>query len=255
MKSIFLGFARWRLWIVLAFNDIKMRYKKSWIGIGWLSLSMTLLLGAKLVVFGQFTAKSISFFSVYLATGLLVWRFIVGTVMDGSSVYLSAAGWIKTEPMPLTVYVFQMVFRNLVILLYSSIPVILVLLYFKSFSEQFFLLFIPVMLVYILNSVWIGIFLGIICTRYRDLAHLIQTLIQIMFFLTPVIWVASDLGKFEEYVKWNPFSHFLAIFRDPLLHEPIPILSWKVVIVITLVGWIAAIILHNRFRRNVVFWL
>jgi len=255
LTDILYGLSKWRLWTALAFNDIRMRYKKSWIGIGWVALSTSLFLAAKIFIFSNFSAQPLGFFAVYLATGFMVWRFMSSVVMESTSVYFSAAGWIKSEPIPYSTYIFQLVYRNFITLLYSSLPVIVTLIIFQTFTLKFAITFFPVILIYLLNAVWVGMILGVVCGRFRDLAHLIQTAMQIMFFLTPVIWVASDVGKLANFVRWNPLAHFLAIFRDPLLYSEYPVLSWQVVGGITVVGWIAAIFVHARFRKQVVFWI
>lgn len=255
LQDITSGLARWRLWTTLAMNDIRMRYKKSWIGIGWVALSTGMFLAAKIFIFSNFSAKPLAFFAVYLAVGFMVWRFMSSVVMESTSVYFSAAGWMKSEPIPHSTYIFQLVCRNFITLTYSSIPVIITCIIFKTFTVQFAISFIPAVLALLLNALWAAMVLGVVCGRFRDLAHLIQTAMQIMFFLTPVIWVASDVGRLANFVKWNPFAHFLAIFRDPLLYSQYPVLSWQVVCGITVVGWMVAIFVHARFRKQVVFWV
>jgi len=255
VRDIYGGLLRWELWTLFAFNDIRMRYKKSWIGIGWVALSTGLLLAAKIFIFSQFSSKPVAFFAVYLATGFMIWRFMSSIVMESTSIYFTAAGWLKSEPIPFATYIFQMVTRNIITMSYSSLPVIAVCVIFKTFTIEFAISFIPVMIFLVLNALWVGLLMGILCARYRDIAHLAQTIMGIMFFLTPVIWVASDSGKLAEFVKWNPFAHFLAVFRDPLLTGEYPWFSWKIIVVITIIGWLAALWTHNRFKDRVVFWI
>ena len=99
------------------------------------------------------------------------------------------------------------------------------------------------------------IVVGILCTRFRDAAHLVQSIMNVALFLTPILYFPSQVGSKAFILNWNPFTHYIAIIRDPIIYGTQPILSWTVVVSMTIIGWILAIILLHIFRKRVVFWV
>jgi len=59
----------------------------------------------------------------------------------------------------------------------------------------------------------------------------------------------------RKYAEYNPFTHYLAIFRDPILYDDFSQQSWMIVLAITLAGWLLALIVFSNFRKRIVFWL
>ena len=101
----------------------------------------------------------------------------------------------------------------------------------------------------------LGILLGLICARFRDIPQIVGSLMQVALFLTPVMWKAEMLGRNIYAAKINPIFHFLEIVRQPLLGGSVPALSWLVVIAITCCGYIAALAVFARFRARIAYWV
>ena len=102
---------------------------------------------------------------------------------------------------------------------------------------------------------WVHIVLGALCARHRDILHLVQAVMHVMFFLTPILYIPKQLGPKAAVLNYNPFTHYLAIVREPVVNGIIPQLSWTVVICITIVGWIAALYTLKYKTRNIAFWI
>jgi ABC-type polysaccharide/polyol phosphate export permease len=63
-------------------------------------------------------------------------------------------------------------------------------------------------------------------------------------------------GSFlDRIAQWNPISHFIAIVREPLIHDTVPVLSWTVVLAITAIGVLAGVLSYARTRDKIVFWV
>jgi len=98
--------------------------------------------------------------------------------------------------------------------------------------------------------------LSVICARYRDLTNLIYAVMGVLFFLTPVIWVPEMATGSREWVLFlNPFFHFMELFRDPLVNQPIDVLNWIVAFAIGIAAWIVSYVLFNSYGRRVLIWL
>ncbi|CCV12498.1 Putative ABC-type permease protein (fragment) [Mesorhizobium sp. STM 4661] len=99
--------------------------------------------------------------------------------------------------------------------------------------------------------------LAVVCARFRDMTLIVQNLLQVTFYLTPVMWAAKTLpeGAPRYIIEFNPFFHLVSLVRDPLLGQMPEARSWEVAIVLALVGWLLAVVFFGRFRARVPYWL
>jgi ABC-type polysaccharide/polyol phosphate export permease len=224
-------------------------------GVSWLFISFSMFVMAKVFIFGILSDQSIGYFAIYLSVGYLVYRFITVIVTDGAQLYINSETWIKGEALPMSVYVYRSVLRNLIVTAYSAIPVILICFYFKSHYTAFVISLIPALAIYILNAIWISATLGLICTRHRDLNHLLTTIMSITYFLTPVLWVPPDEGRLADVAMYNPITHYIVLIREPLLENTIPTESWLIAIGLTFTGIISTWTLYSFFKHRMIYWL
>ena len=245
----------WRFWMALAWQDWRRRYRRSALGAAWVLVSFALFVGVKILIFGAMTQNEIGFFSLWLSIGFLIWTYISSNIVEGGNVFIASARWINGADLPYMIYVFQSVARSIIQFLLALGVILVLLVFFPPPKPLVALTAIPAMGVLVLNAIWSQTFLGVICARYRDLVHLSQTIVRLLFFLTPILWVPSDFGRFGEFAVYNPFTHYIAIIRDPLVLGTIPWFSWAVVGAMTLVGTLAAYLVFAINRRRIVFWV
>jgi ABC-2 type transport system permease protein/lipopolysaccharide transport system permease protein len=138
---------------------------------------------------------------------------------------------------------------------HNLVIVAIVLLFYRPpWSWQVLLMPVGVFLVAI-NGIWLGLFLGLFCARFRDIPQIVGSLVQVAFFLTPVIWKPNMLGKYEWTVIWNPIFPFLEIVRAPLLGAPVPTAVWAAVFLITVLGYAVMLAFFVRFRSRIAYWV
>lgn len=211
------GLLSYELWGSLGWQDIRQRYRRSVIGPFWITLS----LGVTVVVMGILYAKlfhqDVHTYLPYLATGMVVWSLISGIVNESPSVFISAEGIIKQIPMPFGVHAMRMVWRNTIIFLHNMIVIVLVLLIFASNPGWNILLFPLALTLVVLNGYWVSILLGILGTRYRDIVQMVTNVVQVLFFLTPVMWTDRSIQHKTWILDVNPLYHVLVVVRSTLL--------------------------------------
>lgn len=249
------GLKRYPLWLAFAWEDIKSTYRRSLFGALWISLSFAAFMGVKIIIFGPLMPDiDQDYFGAYLLCGFFIFQFMTQGITSAPTVFVSSEGWIKNDPLPYSVYVFQAATKHLFNLIFSFLVVVFFYWYFSQPITIYMLLSALAILILILNTIWIKLFLGIIGTRFRDIIHLTQTVMRFMFFLTPIFWFPEQMGGLMKYLWWNPLAHFIWIFRKPLLDQDPAIESWIFVGVITVVGWIIALITFALYRRRIPFW-
>jgi ABC-type polysaccharide/polyol phosphate export permease len=105
------------------------------------------------------------------------------------------------------------------------------------------------------NGVWVSLLLGLICARFRDIPPIVGSVMQLVFFITPIIWHPSLLAGRQRVVNFNPFHHFVELLRAPMLDTIPSALTWTVVLAITAAGWIVTLLVFWRYRRRIAYWV
>ena len=253
------GIKLYPIWSMLAWQDIRQRYRRSVIGPFWLTISTAVMVGALGVLYAGLLHLDLSTYLPFLAIGLIVWGFISSVLSDACTVFISVEGLMKQLRLPLTVYVCRMVWRNLIIFAHSVIVIVLIMIWADlPFNSNIYLIPFAI-LFYCLMAMSLGLLLGISCTRFRDLAPLVANLIQLVFFVSPIMWSPKILTGKSENLAWvadlNPVYYFIEIIRAPLMNEAFPSDSWLIVIISTALVWLLAMWVLVKFRHRVAYWL
>lgn len=251
-----LGLRDWRMWLLLGINDIRQRYRRSRLGQFWITMAMGTQIVSLGILYAYLFKTAAGELLPHLGASFVVWGLIGSIVIDSCSVFISAEGYVRQVPMPKSVFVHRMLVRNIIIFLHNLIILPPLFLAF-GVPMGWPLLLAPLgMALILVNGMWIGLLLGTVCARFRDLPQIIASLMQVAFFLTPVIWEPKQLPPAMAWViDLNPFEAFLEIVRAPLLGINPPVLAWETAIGITVAGFAVAIPFFARFRARIVYWL
>jgi ABC-2 type transport system permease protein len=282
------GLRERELWSHLGWQDIKQRYRRSVLGPFWITISQGVLAIGLGLLYALLFKLYTPVFLPFIATGFIVWGFISGCLTEGMEAFITNEGLIKHLPAPLTVYVLRTVWRQTLMLAHNLIVyVVIVLIFIGTLSHPYALtqhglcsdsphaichpgldwnMFsaIPAFVLLAVNALWLTLFLGVISTRFRDFPQLIGSIIQLLFYLTPIVWPIDQLyaGGNRDSVSWalnvvylNPFYHFVQIIRAPLIGQAVSIWSWVVVLGITVVGWGFALLVMRNYRSRVSYWV
>ena len=243
------------LWYNLALEDLRDRYRRTVLGLTWIIFSFALFVGVKVLVFGQLTAVSAAEFGLFVTLGFGLWTYINAMVMDACTAYIHSRPWILGTATPYPVFLLQAVLRNWMI--FSLILLVMAAaLYWKPTPWSATMLWaIPALGVYLLSSLWLAAILAPLCARYRDFYHAVQTGMRLIFFATPILWMPASSGKLALIAQLNPISHFVAIVREPLMYNRVPVDSWMLVLLMNAIGLIAGVLVYAATRRRVPHWV
>tara|TARA_R110002072_G_scaffold86305_1_gene194826 strand:- start:421 stop:1272 length:852 start_codon:yes stop_codon:yes gene_type:complete len=253
-RDIVAGFARRELWIALAHDDMRQRFRRTLFGLAWLTISYAVFVAAKVAIFGQLISSPIEWFAVYVTVGFLAWQFMNSVVTDSCTAFINSENWLLGIRLPMSVFIFESIARDCLVFFYSAIVAVAVLLIVRHPIDPVALMVVPAFAIYLVNAVFAHMLLGVACMRYRDLGQLVQTIMRVLFFLTPLIWTPEQVGGLSRWLWWNPFTYFIDIFRAPVVDGIIPLHSWAVVGVMTLVLGIVSFSVFALFRRRLAFW-
>lgn len=243
------------VWSALGWQDVKQRYRRSLLGPFWLTISTGLLLIVMGPLYGKLFNQDASGYFLYLAVSFIAWQLLSSYISDACSVFIGAEGFIKQIRLPLTVYVMRLIWKNLIFFFHNLVFLVVVLAYFQP-PLGVDLVLVPIgLFLFAVNGLWIGIMLGFLSARFRDIPQIISNLVQVFFFLTPVLWQPGMLGRHAWTVNLNPFYHFIEIIRTPLIGAPVNSLSWAAAGAITLAGFAVMAPFFARFRARIAYWV
>jgi ABC-type polysaccharide/polyol phosphate export permease len=255
LRDIWEGARAWRLWMLLGWQDIRQRYRRSKIGPFWVTLSMGAMIGGMAFLYAGLFHTDVHSYLPSLTLGLIIWGLIGVVTTEECNAFIDGESIIKQVQLPLSLHVYRVVWRNLIIFGHNFVIYIVVAVAFGIWPGLTGLLAIPGLLLVCLNGIWVGIFLGAISVRFRDVPQIIGSVIQIAFFLTPIIWQPESVPGREWILKLNPFYYFVTLVRQPLLGGGPSVHVWAGALATTVFGWLLAFLLYRRCRRRIAYWL
>lgn len=255
------GWKQRPLWGYLGWQDIKQRYRRSVLGPLWISVTMAVVATAMGILYGALFGEDIATFLPYVATGLLIWYFISGCILEGSEVFIANEGLIRFLPAPLSLHIYRLVWRQSLFFVHNLVVWVVLIVIFPQPLSWSLLLAIPAFGLLVLNGLWISVLTGIVATRFRDIPPIIASLSQLLFFMTPIVWQYDTLLKNPavaeraRIAELNPVMHFVEILRQPMLGQEIAWRHWYIAGAITVVGIVAALVCLRNYRSRVAYWV
>ncbi len=254
-NDLWVGMCSIQIWGTLGWHDIRQRYRRSVLGPFWFTLSTAIMVVVLGALYATLLKQEITEYLPFLAVGLVVWQYLGSSINEGCTSFIGTAYLIKQIRLPLTIHVCRIVWRNFIILLHSLPVVVILLLVFGRKPGIEFLLLPFVLLLLLLHGVWIGVVLGILSARFRDIQPIVTNLVQVAFFFTPVMWTPEILKERAWVADYNPFYHLIEIVRAPILDRPVQLDSWLWSLAFLVIGFGFAQFLMKRYRNRVPYWI
>lgn len=245
---------RW-MWGRLALHDIRQRYRGSMLGPFWITISMGVMILALGILYSKLFRMELAAYLPSLCLGLLFWNYISTTVTDAGTVFVLGESTIKQTRTPLSVFIFRAVTRNMLVFAHNALIFVIVMIYFGRAPTLSFFLAIPAFVMLTLWLTFVTVALSILCVRFRDIAQIITSLMQLVFFMTPIIWTVEQLGERIWAAEINPFFAFIDILRAPLMGLPTHWSSWPMATLVTAGTGLVAALLFVRFRARIAYWV
>lgn len=246
----------WRIWLLLAWHEVKLRYRRSTLGPFWITISMAITIYTMGVLYGHLFKMDLTLYYPFLATGILGWNLISLIINDATMTFVTADQFIKQMKQPYLFFVLQSVTRNFIIF-FHNILVLVPLIFFFHLKINWNTLFILVSLILLwVNAVTYSMILALIGTRFRDIPLLVASLIQVVFFLTPIMWSPIFLPlRYHYIIDFNPFAQFMELFRSPLLGNLPSNYTLLTTLGLTVFGVFSSFIIFSRYRARIAYWL
>jgi lipopolysaccharide transport system permease protein len=256
MADVAGGMRLWRLAWALGWLDIRLRYRGSMLGPFWLTISTGVMVGALGLLYSALFKINLRDYLPFLALSQVLWGFLAALVSEACTTFTDAEGVIRSVRMPFFVFSMRALIRNVIALAHNIAVIVVVFAIFSMWPGWEALMALPGLLVWVVDGLALTLLLGAFCARFRDIQPIVNSVMQIAFFMTPVIWKPDQLGAAGiEKLAFNPFFDLLEIVRGPILDSHIALTTWVGAVVYSLVLCAISWAFFVRARGRITFWI
>lgn len=243
--------------LYIAWGDLRARYKRSILGPLWMILSTAIGVTGLGIVWGSLLHLQMDTFIPSLTLGLVTWQFISTSVTDGVTVYTRNSIYIKNTPLPYFFYPMQHMMKSVINFFHYFIIVIVVFAIYPETLSFKSLLIIPNFFLLIGNLFWISTLLGLAGARFRDVEPLVQSMMPIIFFLSPIIYRPHNgtLSNSDIITMYNPFSYFISLLREPMLGVIPDARIYIVTSAFLILGSVLTYYVFSKTYKRISFWV
>lgn len=255
-QDLFFSICSWRIWTSLAMQDIRLRYRGSTLGPFWITLSTAITVYSMGFLYGALFHIDRESYLPFFATGMIVWSFISMIVNESTRIYLESKSYMENLQIPSTVYIFRLIFRNVIVFAHNIVVYFSLLLLYPIDVGLNLLFIIPGLFILCLNGIFFGSVIGMVSTKFADFGALFLNILQVCFFITPIMWMPGNLPpRYQFILTWNPFLYFVNLLRKPLLGQSFDSSEVLALGLITVLGMLLYVWVTGKYRSRVVFWL
>ncbi|POR47336.1 ABC transporter permease [Bosea psychrotolerans] len=249
------GFSSWRMWWMLAKNDVARRYRRSRIGQLWLTLSMAVTVLGMGLVYSLLFNTPIASYLPHVGVGLVLWGMIAGIMTESCLSFTENENIMRQIALPRFTYLLRTIARNLLVFGHNLIILPIVFVACGTAINANMFLFLPGLLLVLANLAWVGYLLAILSARFRDIPQIIQSLIQVAFFVSPVVFKPTQLPPNHPVLILNPFASMLDVMREPLLGNLPSLTAYAILLGLLIGGWLVSLAFAGKYSHRVVYWL
>lgn len=234
----------------LVSRDIKLKYRRSFLGYVWSVLNPLLIMCVMTVVFSTMFKRNIENFPVYLFTGQLMFNFMNQATHQAITAITGNAALLKKVYIPKYIFVFSKISSMLVDFLFSCIALVLVMLVTGANFSWYNLLFPLVVIQLYVFSLGLGLFLAQANVFFRDIQYIYNAVTTAWLYLTPIFYPIDAL---PEKLQWlekhlNPMYFYIGQFRDLIYVGTMP--GWKVILAGSVTSVLMLLIGTICFEKN-----
>lgn len=246
-------------WMSLVQMDLRNRYRRSVLGMGWSMLHPLIMTAVMCVVFHRIFNQDVRTFAPFLLVGFCFWNYLTAVVNQGCNCLFQGEAYIRQYPAPMAIYPLRTMLGAVVHFLIALAVVIALSWGLNGFGNAPALVsLVPALLLLCVFGWSIAVIAGFSTAYFPDMKHLAEVGLQILFYASPVIYppnVLRDKGL-GWIVDYNPLASLMELLREPILHGRLPTVSAMGVATV-MVGLIfaLAVVTLVKLQRKIIFQL
>jgi len=210
----------WHIWGRLGWQDVRLKFRRSAVGVGWIFVNLAVLVASIGFIYANLLGQDTRQFIPYLTIGMILWGYLTSSTVDGGNAFVHSEGYIKQISLPIYVYILRFFVSISVTTLIAMLAYVIVAIVYAVPFRAGTLFVLPGLVMVMTASLLLVTIFAHLNARFRDIAHLASVGMQVLFYVTPVIFPAELLrprADLSFVVNLNPMFHLLEVVRRPLL--------------------------------------
>jgi lipopolysaccharide transport system permease protein len=240
-------------WMSLVRMDLRTRYRGSFLGIGWSLLNPIVMTTILCTVVTTIAKQEPLAYAPFLFAGLTFWYYVLGVTQQGCQCFRLGESYIRQFPAPMAIYPLRTVLGCATHYCLALLLVIVLTAVTRGIQPLALLGLIPALFLLLIMGWSVGVLVGLLNVRFRDTAHIMDLILQVTFYATPVLYPPEMLqgSRLGLLLHVNPVMPFLQMVREPLMAghlTPLSVYASALVIAVAFAG-AATTALHYQERR------
>lgn len=243
---------RMNLWLRLGVRDLLLEHARASLGALWPLIGAAVWISIIYFLLGSSLGEGNPNYLAYLTIGVVIYNFASGIIVNGVQCFLRFKGVILNIPNPLFIYPLRLFVNVSASTLMQVVFIVAAIIICGIQPTIAWLYLIPGIAALAITGIFIALIMGILGVFIGDLRFLMQSVMRMLMFATPIFWYASDNPVRMVVSHANPLAHYIAIIRDPLLGQPVQPLTVYVVLGCTIASVLIGLALFSKSRNNIV---
>jgi lipopolysaccharide transport system permease protein len=259
LRDVIRSVQLWQIWTRLGLQDVRLKFRRSAIGASWIFVNLAVMVLSIGFIYANLLGQEPRQFIPYLTIGMILWSYLTNSIVDGGNAFIHAEGYIKQISLPIYVYLLRSFVSISMTMLITMCAFVIVALVYQLPLRPATLLAVPGLAMVMTAALLLITIFAHLNARFRDVAHMASVGMQVLFYVTPVIFPAALLRHRRDLslvIELNPMFHLLEVVRQPLLTgAPADLHSYAAVAGIIAVLALGAAAVIGAFQRRIVFAL
>ena len=241
----------------LVVRGLKVRYRRSTLGFVWTMLQPLLTMVVLTTVFSHAFRFDLPAYPVYALSGLLFWNFFSQAITSSMYSLRGNANLLSKVPVPKAVFPVATLLAGLVNLLLALVPLAVILLV-TGHPIRPAIAFVPVsILVAAVFTLGFGLMLSPLAAFFQDLMELVSVVLMMVMYLTPIFYPPAIVPEhYRAWLRWNPVSVVMEVFRDPIYRGELPSASsFGAACLLAGLSLVLGVLAFRRASKRIAFYL
>src|SRR5262249_5455750 len=189
-----------RLWYLIGSGEMRRRFARARLGQLWIMLSSALSVSITGFAWALLWNEPVHDMLPFIATSMTVWQFLAAVLNDATTAFPQSSQYFLNQYMPASTIIYSVLYKNVATFLLNMVFPICIIIFLGDSVTAYSLLSVIGLCLVMIWCLFTGYAVAILCTRFRDIAQIVSSVLQVAFFVTPVIWKPEVLPPQAHYL-------------------------------------------------------
>lgn len=254
--ELIVAFRQWPYWVFLGTRDVVAPYRRSALGVAWVYIQTLIWFTLIGIVFVPIFRPIEPLYLSYFAIGYLLFQYLSSSISGAANLFISNRALLLNVPLPMLAVLLRQGVASVVTLGLTA-PIAAAVLVIDGAPVGWHLAWAAAGLIPVIIAVLtVSVVFAYVGALIPDFAFAVQAVMRVLFFGTPIIWLIDQREGLRRLIaEFNPLTHLIALVRDPIVHQSVPLDSYAIVLGGTLIMAALAIGVVELLRDRVILRL